>query len=278
MKDYLIHQVNTDDFDLVSVIDDLPLWSAPFGLHLLETIKLRKNLTVLDLGCGLGFPLLEIAQRLGNTGKIYGIDPWSQALKRVKLKIRVYTIKNVQVVRGQAEHMPFVDKCFDLIVSNNGLNNVGDMKQSLKECSRVCKTDAQLTFTVNLEDTMQEFYNLFQKVLQKNKQSEVLPRLKRHIYDKRKPLAEIKSWLEEAGFKIKNSVYDSFRLRYLDGTTMFNHYLIKYWFLDSWQEILDRKDRETIFEQLESELNRQAEKNGEIVLTIPLVTIDCRKK
>ena len=43
MKDYLNQQVDTDDFELISVIDELPLWSAPFGLRLLETIELKKD-------------------------------------------------------------------------------------------------------------------------------------------------------------------------------------------------------------------------------------------
>jgi arsenite methyltransferase len=47
--------------DFISAIDELPLWSAPFGLRLLKEIKYRKNITVIDIGFGLGFPLLEVA-------------------------------------------------------------------------------------------------------------------------------------------------------------------------------------------------------------------------
>jgi hypothetical protein len=37
---------------------------------------------------------------------------------------------------------------------------------------------------------------------------------------------------------VKNTIYDSFELSFIDGTTMLNHYLIKYWFLDGWKKIL----------------------------------------
>jgi SAM-dependent methyltransferase len=80
VKRYLNQQVDTEDCELLSVIDDIPLWSAPFGLALLNTIKLAKGVSVLDFGCGLGFPLIEIAERLGESSKVYGIDPWGQAL------------------------------------------------------------------------------------------------------------------------------------------------------------------------------------------------------
>jgi len=127
MKDYLNHSFNPDDPDLISVIDELPLWSAPFGLSLLDTINLKPNINALDVGCGLGFPLIELSQRLGNTCKVYGIDPWEAAIERINLKIKTYDLKNVSVIKGVAEELPFDDNFLNLIVSNNGINNVEDL-------------------------------------------------------------------------------------------------------------------------------------------------------
>ena len=114
MKDYLKHNFSTDDFDLVSIIDELPLWSAPFGLDLLDTVKLKPNTVALDVGCGLGFPMIELALKLGTTGKVFGIDPWKRAIERINLKIKVLNIKNAKVIEGVAEKLPFEDKYFDL--------------------------------------------------------------------------------------------------------------------------------------------------------------------
>jgi hypothetical protein len=71
LKNYLSHTVDPDDPEFVSIIDELPLWSAPFGLKLLDIINLKHSMKVLDIGCGLGFPLIEIAQRLGETSEIW---------------------------------------------------------------------------------------------------------------------------------------------------------------------------------------------------------------
>ena len=278
MKDYLEHSFSTDDFELVSVIDELPLWSAPFGLKLLDTIELKTNINALDIGCGLGFPLIEVAQRLGNSSKVCGIDPWERAIERINLKIKTFDLKNVAAIKCVAERLPFDSNLFDLIISNNDINNVEDIKLTLSECYRVSKPSAQFTLTLNLEGSMIEFYDVFKKILLMNGLDDEVVRMKDQIYSKRKPLDETKLSLEEAGFNIIGLQEDSFQLRFLDGTTMFNHYVIKYWFLDGWKSVLNSNDIENIFEQVEERLNEIARKAGEIRLTIPYVTIDCRRR
>ena len=52
-NDYL----NLDSPENVRVFDELPFWSAPFGLRLFEQIRLKKNIIALDIGFGAGFPL-----------------------------------------------------------------------------------------------------------------------------------------------------------------------------------------------------------------------------
>ena len=266
-----------DDKELISVIDELPLWSAPFGMKLLDTIKLKKAIAVLDVGCGFGFPMIEIAQRLGVSSKVIGIDPWRGAIVRCEQKIRKYNITNAKVIEGLAEHMPFENNYFDLIVSNNGINNVRDMKKSLAECRRVSKPGAQFVITLNLEETMIEFYSVFENVLKIKGMKDEIQKMRNQIYAKRKPLDEVKTLLINSGFKISNIHNDSFSMNFSDGTTMFNHSLIKYWFLGGWKDILTANDPEEVFEQTENKLNEMALQNGEIRLTIPFVTIDCIK-
>jgi len=277
LKKYLTPSFDINNAELVSVIDELSLWAAPFGLRLLETIKLKHNIKVLDIGCGLGFPVIELAQRLGNTSKVFGIDPWEKAIERSLFKIKKYGINNVEIIKGIAEELLFEDSFFDLVVSNNGINNVQDMKLALSECARVSKPDAQLVITLNLEDTMIEFYEVFQKVLKDNNFNKEIIKMRKQIYLKRKPLNEIEKLLKSFGFKVTDIYHDKFYLRFIDGTTMFNHSLIKYWFLGGWKSILDDNNLEKIFDEVESRLNSIAKEKGELQLTVPFVTIDCRK-
>ena len=72
--DYLSYTFK-DNKTTVNTFDEMPLWSASFGLLLLKHVTLKPNLTVLDIGSGAGFPLLELAERLGPSAKLCGIDP-----------------------------------------------------------------------------------------------------------------------------------------------------------------------------------------------------------
>jgi SAM-dependent methyltransferase len=241
-------------------------------------INLKKGIIALDVGCGLGFPLIEVAQRLGDTSTVIGIDPWKEAIERCEQKIKKYDIKNAQVIEGVAEKMPFENNYFDLIVSNNGINNVKDMKKTLSECQRVSKPGAQFVLTMNLEETMIEFYNAFETVLEENDMQNKIKKMKEHIHSKRKPLDEVKTLLINSSFQIVAIQHDSFSFNFVDATSMFNHYLIKYWFFSEWKKILSDVDYEKIFEQTKNSLNKTADDRGDLRLTIPYVTIDCTKE
>jgi len=266
-----------EDNELVSVIDELPLWSAPFGLKLLESVRLRPDMQVLDVGCGLGFPLLEVAQRLGPSCSAYGIDPWQAAVDRTRKKIAAYDLANVSVSVGHAEELPFADGTFDLIVSNNGLNNVADLDASLAECFRASRPGAQLVTTMNLASTMIEFYEVYEAVLIDRSLHDEVTRMRQHIAAKRPPLAAVTKRLERAGFAIRQVIQDEFCFRYVDGTAMLEHFLIRLAFLEPWQEILAPADRSDIFDEVERRLNQAAREQGELRLSIPFVTIDCER-
>jgi ubiquinone/menaquinone biosynthesis C-methylase UbiE len=275
MEQYIGSKLINFDPDFISVIDELPLWSAPFGLSLLDRMKIGKSLSVLDIGCCTGFPLIEIAQRLGESSRIYGIDPWKETNARVQLKISTYELKNAAIINGHAEILPFSNASFDIIVSNNGLNNVEDLNKSLAECSRVCKKGAQLLFTMNLDGSMMEFYDAFREELKNDNNTSAIEKMIKHIYEKRRPLNEIRELLNKNSFRINEIFENKFFLRFADCTSMFKHSFIKYWFFDGWKKIIEPGNYEPVFNRIEERLNKQAGETGELKLTIPFAVIDC---
>jgi len=277
MSNYLKTDFDFDSDLLLELFDELPIWAAPFGLKLLDSIKYRKNISALDIGFGAGFPLTEIAMRLGETCKIYGIDPWDAAIRRTEKKIEFYGIKNIEIINGVAENIPLPDNSVELITSNNGLNNVESIEKALSECSRITKTGGQLIHTYNLDTTMFEFYNLFKVVLTENKMDRELKKLDDQVYKKRKPLNEFIKLLELNNFRVTNILNDQFNYKYADGTTMLNHYFIRLAFLDGWKSIIPEEKQTEIFNRIENLLNQKAEKDGYVNLSVPFVLLDCVK-
>lgn len=272
------HEFDLNDPNIVSVYDDLSLWAAPFGLRLLDSISLKKNINVLDVGFGTGFPLLEVAERLGETSTVYGIDPWEGAIARTKLKMEQRDIQNVKLFCGMAESMPFEDECFDLIISNNGINNVSDQQKVIQECYRVSKTNAHFIATYNLPETMKEFYNVFEKVLRDLNMLSEIEKMKNHIFHKRKPVDFMKDLFQKSGFDILEIIDDRFLMKFADGKAFLNYFFIRLCFLENWINIVKREAKEIVFEKIVKELDEIADQSGEIVLTVPFALIKAEKK
>lgn len=268
------HQDEFDRDKYALYADECPVWSAPFGITLLEHIDYRPGITALDIGFGTGFPLTEIALRLGDNSTVYGIDPWKAATERAKKKIDFYGIRNIRLISARAESIPLADKSIDLIVSNNGINNVSDIGKVLSECSRVIKTGGQFLVTMNTEQTMFEFYEQFERALSEMNMEHEKALMLNHIYEKRKPVAEMTKMFSENGFLIKDLVHDQFNYRFSDGSALLNHYFIRLAFMDSWMKILPEEKREIIFRKIEERLNEHANLLGGIKLSIPFILIN----
>jgi len=276
MKNYL-----TNDFDfstLIDVFDELSLWSAPFGLKLLEYIDYKTNITAIDIGFGLGFPLTEIALRLGDSSTVYGIDPWTDVFDRVRKKIEYYRLTNVRLIEGVAESIPLDDNSVDLITSNNGVNNVTDIDKVIAECSRIIKQGGQFIQTMNLDLSMFEFYNQLERVLTELEMDNEIQLMHKHISKKRPSIDWMVDRIQSQGFMIKDLVHDQFEYRFANGSAMLNHYFIRLAFMNSWISLLPADKLELIFDTIESRLNADAQILGGVKLSIPFVVINAIKK
>lgn len=278
MNDYLASHYDLESPEIASVADELSLWAAPFGLRLLDTVQYKQSMKALDIGFGLGFPLIELSMRLGTSSEVYGIDPWKAGIARTEMKLRVYGLTNVHIVEGRAENLPFADSFFDLIVSNNGLNNVDDITKTLSEVSRVAKTGTQFVFTFNTDQTFPEFYSAYRETLYELGIPEFNKRLHEHIFEKRKPVMFMEGLVRQSGFSVNTVRDDLFYFRYADGTAMLNHFFIKLAFLESWRNIVPPEHREKVFHRIEERLNNRSKEIGELKMEIPFVIFDCKKR
>jgi ubiquinone/menaquinone biosynthesis C-methylase UbiE len=259
--------------DVVAAFDELPLWSAMAGLVLLENLPLVRGARVLDVGCGTGFPLLELAQRLGRPATVHGLDRWAPALQRARFKAGVTGVANATLTRGDGAAMPFRDAQFDLVVSNLGINNFADPDAVFRESRRVLRQGGRLALTTNVEGHMAELYAVFEAVLAGRGRPEALEALRRHVAY-RGTATSIAERLGKAGFRLTRAVERNFPMRFADGGALFRHYFIRLGFLEGWRGIVTPQSEREVFAALETGLNHLAVERGELTLTIPLAYVE----
>jgi len=256
--------------------DELPLWSAPFGLLLLDRVPMARDLTILDVGAGTGFLTLELAQRCGPTSKVIAVDPWAAGMSRLRRKLDHLGLTNVTLLEQDAAAMSLPDASVDVIVSNLGINNFEDPPAVLRACHRVAKPHARLFLTTNVTGHMAELYEVYRETLEELGLAARLPPLEAHIAH-RGTAESVSRLLESAGFRIAQVSKDSFRMRFADGTSLLRHYFVRLGFLSGWKSVAPPDSVLETFEAFERNLNKLAARRGEIALTIPMVCIEARK-
>jgi SAM-dependent methyltransferase len=227
---------------------------------------------VLDAGSGTGFPLIELAQRLGSSCRVIGIDPWLAALRRAQMKTETLSIGNAHIVNGDAATLPFPDGQFNLIVSNLGINNFAAPDLVVRECRRVATPDAHLALTTNLRGHMQELYDLYAQTLQELDMPQALITLETHV-NHRTTLEGLSMLLLGANFVVRDVFQQTYAMRFLDGSALLRHAFIQLGFLDGWRKVVAPSDERRVFLALEQRLNEHAASRGELRLTIPMAYV-----
>lgn len=99
----------------------------------------RAGETVLDLGCGVGFDLLQAALKVGPHGRAIGIDMTAAMRDRARAGAAAIGLANVDVREGFLEDLPLEDGSVDIVISNGVLNLTPDKPAAMREVYRVLK-------------------------------------------------------------------------------------------------------------------------------------------
>lgn len=262
--------VDLDHPEFGDLYDELSLWSAPFGLLLLDRVPLRPGLTVLDVGAGTGFLTVELAQRCGPEATVIAVDPWKAGMDRLRRKLGYLGLGNVRLLEQDAAAIELPAESIDVVVSNLGINNFEDPGAVLSACFRVCRPGAAVLLTTNLTGHMAEFYDVFRETLIELGQADRLPALESHVRH-RGTVDSVGRLLRSAGFEVSHMEARSFRMRFADGSALLRHHFIRMGFVPGWISVVDPGKTEPTFEALERNLNAAAARRGELALTIPML-------
>jgi ubiquinone/menaquinone biosynthesis C-methylase UbiE len=89
---------------------------------------------LLDIGCGTGYLLRQLALRCPRAMELVGIDP---APAMIRTAQAAATDSRLRLLPGRAEELPFPAGTFDLVVSSTSFDHWSDQQAGLAQCARV---------------------------------------------------------------------------------------------------------------------------------------------
>jgi len=105
---------------------------------------IKEGDVVLDLGSGAGFDAFLASKKVGDKGKVIGVDITEEMIKRARANAIKYNYKNVEFKLGDIEELPVEDETIDVIISNCVINLAPNKDKVFKESFRVLKKGGKM--------------------------------------------------------------------------------------------------------------------------------------
>jgi len=106
--------------------------------------SLQPGQTILDLGSGAGLDCFFAAKKVGETGKVIGVDMTPEMIERARSSAKRMNITNVEFRQGFIEDLPVESDAVDVIISNCVINLSPDKSKVFAETFRVLKPGGKL--------------------------------------------------------------------------------------------------------------------------------------
>jgi len=106
--------------------------------------SLKEREIILDLGSGMGLDCFLAASKVGEKGRVIGVDMTPEMVDRAKSTADKHGYKNVEFRLGEIENLPVEDSSVDVIISNCVINLSPDKEKVFREAYRVLKPSGRI--------------------------------------------------------------------------------------------------------------------------------------
>ncbi|MCC3358319.1 demethylmenaquinone methyltransferase [Bacillus sp. REN16] len=127
----------------------------------MKRMDVKVGSAALDLCCGTADWTIALAEKVGPSGKVTGLDFSKNMLKIGQEKVDKLKLNQIELIHGNAMELPFEDNSFDYVTIGFGLRNVPDYMTVLKEMQRVVKPGGKVVCLETSQPTMIGFRQLY---------------------------------------------------------------------------------------------------------------------
>ena len=106
--------------------------------------RISEGDVVVDLGSGAGFDCFLAAKKVGDSGKVIGIDMTEEMIEKARQNAQQYGFTNVEFRFGDIEHLPIEDSSVDVVISNCVINLAPDKLKVFQEAYRALKPNGKM--------------------------------------------------------------------------------------------------------------------------------------
>ena len=118
----------------------------PIADTLIATAFPGEGGVVLDIGCGPGTTTLQMARRLGPSGRAVGVDISAPLLTAARAAAETHAITNAQFFEGDAQTYDLGEATYDAAISRFGVMFFADFDSAFANLRRALKPDGKLAF------------------------------------------------------------------------------------------------------------------------------------
>jgi len=101
--------------------------------------RLREGDSVLDIGCGPGSITLDLAEIVGPSGRVVGVDPAADAISAAQEAASRRGDTRTEFVRGDVHHLDLPPASFDVVHAHQVLQHLRDPVGALQAMARYCR-------------------------------------------------------------------------------------------------------------------------------------------